>query len=121
MAKHPIKIASAGAFTLIEVLVALVILAIALTAVLETTQTSIQHSARASHALTAHWVAMDVMSKLQLHLLPCPSHGTLLMQHRYWDWKAQRDQASHAGFTRVAVRVSYNGKHYPPLLGFVQP
>lgn len=111
-------------FTLIEVLIALIILAIAFIAVIETSQTSIINSGKVKDALASHWVAIDVLSEIQLGLLPKPTSGgatsgEMQMLSQQWQWQAKVDQGSNEGFVRIAIEVSANGRRYQRLIGFI--
>src|SRR3990167_3523559 len=60
-------------FTLIEVLIAIVILAIALLAIYSAVSSSISTDAHIKGKMSAHDVAMSVVSNLQAGLMPVPS------------------------------------------------
>ncbi len=53
-------------FTLLEVLIALAVLAIALAAVLKTTQQQIENIGYLRDQTIAHWVASNVLHEIQL-------------------------------------------------------
>lgn len=77
-------------FTLIEVLLALAIIAIALTALLKTTATNIADTQRVKQKMVSHWVAMQGITMIQSGLLPMITNRqvsqvtTLLGQKWYW-------------------------------------
>lgn len=75
-------------FTLIEVLLALAVIAIALTALLKASGQNIENTQRIKNKSISHWVAMQAVSMLQLNLIPAKSDSTqatkLLGQQWYW-------------------------------------
>lgn len=56
-------------FTLVEVLLALTVIAIALTALLKATAQNIENTHRIKEKTISHWVAMQGVSMIQLNLL----------------------------------------------------
>ena len=56
-------------FTLIEVLVALAIIAIALLAVIKVSAHSVRQTSQLKEKLASHWVAMNVISRAQTNLI----------------------------------------------------
>lgn len=62
-------------FTLIEVLIAVAVLAIALLAVVRSTNVAIRNSDYIQQKVYAHWVAMDTLSSAQVGLTPIPAMG----------------------------------------------
>ena len=90
------------AFTLIEVLIALLIIAIALGAVVRATTQSVLATTHVRNTMGAHWVAMNVLSEMQTGLLPVPHAGDVVrgktkMLRKIWHWRAslQADSLSH--------------------------
>lgn len=115
------------AFTLIEVLVALVIIAIACTAVVKAMSDGVLVSSHLRQALTSRWVASNVLSQLQNGLLPSlrdnpQQAGKVSMMGKQWGWQAQAlADASNSFYQQVNIFVgSVDGKHqYYRLDGFV--
>ena len=113
-------------FTLIEVLIALVILAIAFLAVIKVTQDSIVNTAHIRNNLIAHWVAMNVISKIQVGLLAKPKDaqgqsGQQQYLNQQWQWKVMIDGTSdQKSYQSIVVTVSQKGKQYTRLVGFVK-
>lgn len=97
-------------FTLIEVLIALAILAIALLAVVKATQSSIQDTLKVKSKVAAHWVAYNVLAELQVGLLPPRVDGqwsgSMNMMKSTWYWRAQRQGKSGGGYYRVNIAVN---------------
>ncbi|MGV6858514.1 MAG: type II secretion system minor pseudopilin GspI [bacterium] len=67
--KHPPKPSrrfKQGGFTLIEVVIALLIIALALAAIIRTTTTSTLNTAHLREKTFAHWVALNTLAELRL-------------------------------------------------------
>lgn len=100
-------------FTLIEVLIALLILAIALTAAILAVQTSIRSTDRVYDKLRAHWVAMNVISSMQVGLIPpptdTPQDGESNLLAKNYRWTTGIDQPSNGAYERVYVDVRLSG------------
>ena len=114
-------------FTLIEVLIALIVLAIAFTALFETTRSNVTSSITIRKALVSNWVAMNVFSTIALGLSPKPQPGSDIqgsetMLGTDWQWTASTDQTitTSSGLERVVITVYQNGKSSQRLVGFVQ-
>jgi general secretion pathway protein I len=77
-------------FTLIEVLLALAIIAIALTALLKATAQNIENTQRIKDKTISHWIAMQGVAMIQLNLVQVnPSQEatqvtTMLGEQWYW-------------------------------------
>ncbi len=112
-------------FTLIEVLVALIILAIALVGVMATIGSSIRMSERVRDDTAAHFVAMNVIAKMQINTLPSPSgnglsSGNSRMMGVNWYWQVSTvKQASHADLIKVVVAKKLDGPSFASLVGYV--
>lgn len=95
-------------FTLLEVLVALAVLAIALTAVMRVVTQSIETSISLRNHLEAQWVAEDRMTEHQLRG-DWPSidttTGTEEFNGRRWYWREQVSTSSITGFRRIEIEV----------------
>lgn len=97
-------------FTLIEVLIALMILAIALVAVIKATQDSIRDTARVQDRITAQWVGLNVISSMQVGLIPPPkidadTEDTVKMFNQKWRWRALVASREGADYERITVEV----------------
>ena len=80
-------------FTLIEILIAVAIIAIALAAAIRATNQSIRTTRHVRTMTTAHFVAMNILSEIQVGLLAFdhsdePLHGKSMMMGREWLWAA---------------------------------
>jgi general secretion pathway protein I len=96
-------------FTLIEVLIALAILAIAVCAVLKALGDSARASAQLQGKMAAHWLAMNKIAECQVGLLSFEQEnqheGRALVLHHVFNWSAQR-QASLANFRGWPLQIT---------------
>lgn len=118
---------STAGFTLIEVLIALAILAIALVAIIKVSGQSIEESYAIKQKLAAHWVAMNALARVQTGLVDLakdsnPS-GDESMLGENWLWKIAVDpEAVSSSYARVTVTVSKKDQdqNLETLQGFVR-
>lgn len=114
------------AFSLIEVLIAIIILGIAMIAILQTTQNNIRSSIHVEKTLTANWVAMNILGELQIGLIPTPYSessisGTQLMLKHKWEWQVTAPKYSKDDyFEQVNIKVILDGRTVQQLTGFVK-
>ena len=98
-------------FSLLEVLVALLILAIALGALSQSYQVAINNTAHLRDKTLAQWVALNALSRLRLSQ-QSPSLGQLqgeaIMGRQTWYWQAQVS-ATDFKIRRIQLSV-YPGK-----------
>ena len=98
---------SAG-FTLIEVLVALAVVAIALAAVQRTTVQAVTNTRSMEIATFAHWVAADQLTQLRVEG-EWPSvgerRGTLRLAEREWTWERTVSGTDDPRLRRVEISV----------------
>lgn len=95
-------------FTLIEILVALAIVAIALGAVVAEGSHYIASAARMQDRTFAHWIAMDRIAEQQLlGTWPGPreSNGTVRFAGRDWRWTMRITETPDDTIRRVDVEV----------------
>lgn len=97
-----------GGFSLIEVLVALVVLAIVLGAVVKATGAHVRNATYLEDRTMAHWVAMNVI--VERRLLPFfPNAGTQAGEEqlgwRKWYWRAQISDTPEPDVRRIEVSV----------------
>lgn len=94
----------AAGFTLLEVLIALAVLAVALAAALQTGTTSVAHSIHLRDKTFAHWVALNQAAELQL-ASAWPeigeSAGESEMGRRHWHWRARTSETADPDLRRV--------------------
>lgn len=84
------------AFTLIEVLIALVIIAIGLAASARSVNESIRTTTHVRNTIAAHWVGMNILSEIKTGLIQAPSVGNAIngktkMMNQEWEWRARID------------------------------
>lgn len=99
-------------FTLLEVLIALAILAISLSAIILAISENARSVGRLKDRTMAHWVAMDVISGAQINLIPSPGAGRpeigtseTLGKTWYWTLNAISDPAKFPLQVRVDVKA----------------
>lgn len=112
-------------FTLIEVLIALFIIAIALAAVIKTTSDAVRGTSHVHNTMAAHWVAMNLLSEMQTNQisLPTSAHsisGATKMLNQSWNWTASVDSSVKIiGSERIIIHVYLNNKLINSVAGFV--
>lgn len=113
-------------FTLIEVLIALMIIAIALAAVIRSMHQSILVTDKVKTDMAAHWVAMNALSEIQLGMIrvPVPGNpvvGKTQMFGEKWQWSAKEESETSTSYAkRIKIIVTTRGKQYGLLYGFVR-
>jgi len=118
---------SARGFTLIEVIVALGIIATAMAAVMMTVTSNARNAAGMKERTFAHWVAMNKMNELFiLNEREFPgikkTTGSTLMANHEWFWEQEVEKTEVDTVRRVHLRVRVNeNDEYPitTLVGFV--
>lgn len=99
-------------FTLIEVLLALSIIAIALTALLKATSQNIENTQRVKDKSISHWVAMQAVTMIQLRLVQLnPSQEstqvTALLGEK-WYWRAKITPTPIKTIQQLTISLSLN-------------
>lgn len=107
---RPIASVPAGqrAFTLLEILVALVVLAIALSAVVKAAAENASNAGYLRDKTLAHWVAMNAVAELRLApAWPTPGvhRGEMRMAERTWRWSADVQPTADGSVRQVHVQV----------------
>lgn len=116
----------AGGFTLLEVLVALAILAIALGALIKAGSANATNAAYLRDKTFAHWVALNTITEMQVRNTwprPGDAKGEATMAEREWDWTAKVEDTPDATVRRVTVEVRHKDNEGQPLVrlvGFLQ-
>lgn len=113
-----------GGFTLIEVLLALAIIAIAFTALLQATSTNIVGMRRLTEKTIAHWTAVQGIKMIQLGLISptvqekSTQVTTLFGQKTYW--RAQIVPTAFHAVDQITITVSQKqtGPFINPLIGY---
>ena len=97
-------------FTLIEVLLALAIIAIALTALLKATAENVAHTQRIKEKSISHWVAMQGVTAIQLGLVSINLNQEITqvttMLGQRWYWRAKLTLTSVKPMQQINVTVS---------------
>jgi len=103
-----VKAGGSRGFTLIEILIALAVLALAMGAVIKATSDYTASQSYLRDRTMATWVARDVLAEFQLRK-DWPSvgeqKGTREMGTREWDWLARTSQTDEAELRRLDVEV----------------
>ena len=121
--KWNLKTKNSG-FTLIEVLLALAIIAIALTALLKATAQNVSNTQRLKEKTISHLIAMQGLAMVQLNLVqPLPSQEltkvTTMLGQR-WYWRAGLSQTPIKSMQQITIKVSKHqaGPFADPHIGF---
>lgn len=100
-------------FTLIEVMVALVVVAVALPALLTLVMTQLDGTAMIREKTQAFWVAENQMTLLQLQhkllpdfSLPDTANGEADMMGQEWRWQMEIEETEVEDFLRLEVSVA---------------
>jgi len=95
-------------FTLIEVLVALAIVAIGMAAVLEAVSSSADTATYMREKMLAEWIALNQVATTRLQTQPPPkggSDGELDYAGRHWRWHQEVTDGDLPGILRIDVTV----------------
>lgn len=99
-------------FTLIEVLLALAIIAIALTALLKSTAQTIESTNRIKEKMIGHWVAMQGITMIQLHLvqvnLTQENTQVTTLMGMSWYWRTKLDPTPFKNVQKITLSISLN-------------
>ncbi len=104
------KRSNEAGFTLIEVLLALSIIAIALTALLKAISQNVETTRRIKEKNVSHWVAMQGVTMIQLNLLQInqsqetTQDTTMLNEH--WYWRAKVSTTPQKNIQKIVISVS---------------
>jgi general secretion pathway protein I len=97
-------------FTLIEVLLALSVMAIALTALLKVTGQNITNTQRIKEKTISHWIAMQGVSMIQLNLVTLnPSQDSTqvtTMLNQKWYWRAKVSNTPIKKMQQITISMS---------------
>jgi general secretion pathway protein I len=113
------------AFTLLEVLVALAVIAVALSAILKVSVTNVENNRYLRDRTLAHWVAMNVLTEIQVRnewLAVGTKEGKQMMANHEWHWTVNTSETIDKELRRLEVTVRYQHDDSEPLailIGFV--
>jgi len=105
-------------FTLLEVLVALAILAIALAAAMKVSIENAENASYLRDKTLAHWVAMNVLTDIQVRG-EGQKKGSAMMAEREWYWTVKVSETVDDELRRLDVQVYENESAVVSLVGFV--
>lgn len=112
-------------FTLLEVIVALAILAITLSAIIKTTAENAENVRYLRDRTLAHWVAMNVLTDIRVRKEWSPlgkREGTAMMANREWFWILHTENTLDEELRRVTIEVRSTPTMQEPLavlVGFI--
>jgi len=100
-------------FTLIEVLIAMAILAVAFGAIFFAANNHIQQLAYLQDKTAANWVGMNAIAQYQIHLVGSGiagdnESGSENMLHDSWHWTLTSNRTQNKGVLRLEVTVKKN-------------
>lgn len=110
--------------TLIEVLLALAVIAIAITALIKATAQSVSATSRIKDKTISHWVAMQGVNMVQLGLLKISGNQevseatTMLGQRWYWRARLQPTAIEHVQQITITVSQHQSGPYTNALIAF---
>jgi general secretion pathway protein I len=115
-------------FTLVEVMVAMMIVALALPALLDQAQSLSNHTFVARAKTQAYWVAQNKMAEISLESrltgkLPSrKDRGTVELGRDRWEWRFTTEETGVEGMLRLDMQVSRAGQEgsLARLTGFVR-
>ncbi|WP_111641561.1 type II secretion system minor pseudopilin GspI [Marinimicrobium alkaliphilum] len=100
-------------FTLIEVMVALTIVAVALPAMLGLIMAQLDGAGAIRERTYAHWVAENELARLNLkqrisseYRVPDTDSGTVTLAEQEWFWELTTEVTDIPGFRRLEIRVT---------------
>lgn len=117
-------IRKSNGFTLIEVLLAMAVIAIALTALLKSTAQTVSGTSRIKDKTISHWVAMQGVAMIQLGLLNGTNHQeisqatNMLGQRWYWRANIQPTAINHMQQINITVSRNQSGPYSDLLIAF---
>lgn len=117
------RITRQRAFTLLEVLVALSILAVGLTAAIISSIEITRNSTYLQDKTFAHWLAENILAERQLArnrgtTTPTTSTGTSLFARQSWDWAVTTQASANPALRQITVQVTRGKQRYANLQSY---
>lgn len=91
-------------FTLVEVLIALLIVSIAFSAILFSVNQNVRTELRLEEKIAAMWVAEDIISRAQLGLLKA-KNGVQTSLNKEWSWLINTKATQNAYVQEIEVTI----------------
>jgi general secretion pathway protein I len=107
--RNPHRSNSIEGFTLLEVLVALAVIAVALAALVSAATTQVKVAERTRDKAVAGWVASNVFTEMKLREpFPEPGErtGTVSMANQRFAWRALVQSTQESDLRRIDLRIS---------------
>ncbi len=107
LSRKPGRAAVRG-FTLLEVMVALAVIAFALAAAISASSNNTRNAAGLQQRTYAHWVAMNLMTELHINRTfppPRTTRGSVLMARHEWYWTMNVTKTPNTEMRRVDINV----------------
>jgi general secretion pathway protein I len=112
MTKPRVRTLGSGGFTLIEVLAALVIVALGMLGAIEAVSQSVRNGAYLREKTLAHWIAMNVITERRLQASPpdvAETNGGVEFAGAHWRWTMKVTQTAVKSLRRMDVAVRADG------------
>ena len=112
-------------FTLIEVLIALMIIAIALAAVIHSMNQSIRVADKVKSDMIAHWVGLNTLSEIQLGMIRTPNaddpvQGKTTMLGENWQWTARERSENTTEYAKeIEISTRFQKREMGKISGFI--
>jgi len=104
--------------TLIEVLIALIILSVALTAVIKSASENIRNTLYLQNRTIATWVGANVMNSIRIGVIQIPGTPDHLSKtdrvlNQNWNWEAVMNSTPNPRIKQIVVDVYHSPDHHP--------
>ena len=111
-----------GGFTLIEVLIALMILALSLTAIVKATSSDISNTAYLKEKALANLVAIEARQLIQLRAIAFNNNKTeqkTMLANNTWFWQATKTPTEIKNMVQIDISVSHNHQSIVSTTGYL--
>lgn len=106
-------------FTLIEIVIALAIMAIAITAIIKATSQTMRSYYYMQNKMIAAWLGSELMSEIRVNLQPLKSEaviGEKEMLGQTWFWEALKKATPNPNIDKISLRVFKSQNRESPLI-----